>query len=302
MCFLKEQVLKEDSQELIEKVRARAKVNLYLEVLYQRKDRFHDIFSVFTLIDWPDELEFYSFKKNKFSFISLDPVLQKNNIIEKAAKLLKPYKKNKKGVQIKLHKKVPYQAGLGSASCNAAATLNWLNQFWECGLDFNKLHFLALKLGADVPFFLQEKPCCITGKGEIIKPLNRQKPLALIIMKPKNVSISTPWAYQKIANEKAYTNHKEQQENFLQAFELGNDEEMVQLLFNSFENILQKDFPFIHQCKTILLNAGALGSVLSGSGSALVGVFKDEESLKKGLSYFYQKNLKEIFDFKTSFL
>lgn len=294
--------MKNNSQELIEKVRARAKVNLYLEVLHQRKDKFHDIFSIFAPIDWADELEFYSFKKNKFSFISLDPVLQKNNIIEKAAKLLKPYKKNKRGVQVKLYKKVPYQAGLGSASCNAAATLNWLNQFWECDLNFNKLSSLALKLGSDVPFFLQEKPCFITGKGEIIKPLNCPKPLALMIMKPKNVFISTPWAYQKIAQEKAYSNNKKQQESFLKAFELGSEEEIAKLLFNSFENVLQKDFPFIKQCKTIFLNAGALGSVLSGSGSALVGVFKDKESLKKGLSYFYQKNLKEIFDFKTSFL
>jgi 4-diphosphocytidyl-2-C-methyl-D-erythritol kinase len=136
--------------------------------------------------------------------ICTDAAIASDNSVMKAAKALWPLRKNKSGVQIKLHKKVPYQAGLGSASSDAAAALVWLNQFWECGLGFEDLHSLAEGLGSDVPFFLYNQPCCIEGRGEKITPLKRHRPLALLLIKPKNIFIATASAYGQLAQRKAY--------------------------------------------------------------------------------------------------
>lgn len=293
---------KEIFGECLGRIEARAKANLYLEVLQKRPDGFHDLFSVFVPIDWADELEFFAMKKNKLVFECTDTAIASDNSVMKAAKTLWPFRKNKNGVQIKLYKKVPYQAGLGSASSDAAAALLWLNQFWECGLKFQDLLVLAEGLGSDVPFFLYHQPCLIEGRGERITPLKRTRPLALLLLKPKNIFIATGWAYAQLAQKKAYTHYEARRTEFLKAYQNGHDEEIARLAFNGFEEILSESCGFIRHCRAILKEAGASGSVLSGSGSALAGIFESFEALEKGLFYFYQKNLKEIFDFKISFL
>ena len=136
-------------EELI--IQAPAKINLHLQVVNKREDGFHNISSLFSLIDLSDTL---SFKENGNKIKLSESIPIADNIVLKAANLLKDKYSVKKGVRIELHKVIPDQKGLGGGSSNAAATLIALNKFWNLNCTQEEIMDLALTLGSDVPFFI----------------------------------------------------------------------------------------------------------------------------------------------------
>jgi len=284
------------------RIKAGAKANLYLEITGKREDGFHNLYSLFIPIQWYDTLDFSLLKEGKTRFSSSDPCISENNTVSKAIEKLYPYRKNQTELQIHLIKNVPYMAGLGSASSDAASTLSFLNDFWECGLPREKLEEIGLEIGSDTPFFFYEKPCVIRGRGEIIEPIHNHGKFFFLIVKPKNIHISTQEAYQLISEKKAYTNQESLQKKMLASFINGNSIDFADSLFNGFESFLIEKYFFFKDLKKYFKQSGALNSVLSGSGSSFTGVYKDLEDLEKGLFFFKQKNIKNIFDFKISFL
>ena len=133
------------------KIKAPAKINLHLEVLKKRDDGFHDISSLFTLIDLYDNIVFKR-NKDKISLKETNPI--EDNIVLKAATLIKDLYSIKDGVNIELTKSIPDQKGLGGGSSDAAATLVGLNKFWDLKISPRELIDIALQLGSDVPFFI----------------------------------------------------------------------------------------------------------------------------------------------------
>ncbi|OGW21101.1 MAG: 4-(cytidine 5'-diphospho)-2-C-methyl-D-erythritol kinase [Nitrospirae bacterium GWC2_46_6] len=220
------------------------------------------------------------------------------NLVYKAAVKLQSYAAIKTGAGITLKKEIPSGAGLGGGSSDAAYTLMGLNKLWGLGLDAGELKHIGSGLGADVPFFFDCPIAIAEGKGEILTPLNISVPYTLLVVKP-SISVSTAWAYEQIGArgrrqgiETTETGNDEQSASELT--KTGNKINNIKLIYdalkggdtsflrakvhNDFEDVVRQKYPVIGSVKEELLNAGALLSIMSGSGSAVFGLFEDRDT------------------------
>ncbi|HAZ79633.1 MAG TPA: 4-(cytidine 5'-diphospho)-2-C-methyl-D-erythritol kinase [Porticoccaceae bacterium] len=166
-----------------------AKINLFLHITGQRPDGYHNIQTVFQLLDIGDELTFTANSSGKIQLnASITDLSEKDNLIYRAAKLLQVSTKSTKGCVIDLTKRIPMGAGLGGGSSNAATTLVTLNYLWECGLTAGELAGLGQMLGADVPVFVVGKSAFAEGIGEILTPVKLPKKWFLVITPDCHVS------------------------------------------------------------------------------------------------------------------
>lgn len=143
-----------------------AKLNLFLHITGRREDGYHELQSIFQLIDLTDWLQFTQTVDLDISIAGLDSVDLEHNLIYKAINLLKPYAQKISGLLIAIEKNIPMGAGLGGGSSNAASTLIVVNQLWQCGLTTEQLAVLGLQLGADVPVFVHGRNAWAEGIGE----------------------------------------------------------------------------------------------------------------------------------------
>lgn len=148
------------------RVPAPAKLNLFLHITGRRDDGYHELQSIFQLIDLYDWLEFSQTASPEINIDGLNSVDLEQNLIFKATQILKPYAKAYSGLNIRIEKNIPMGAGLGGGSSNAATTLIVVNQLWQCGLSIEQLAELGLKLGADVPVFVHGRNAWAEGIGE----------------------------------------------------------------------------------------------------------------------------------------
>ena len=163
-------------------LRSPAKLNLFLHIVGRRSDGYHLLQSVFQLIDWCDTVSLKLIPENEVRRIDPIPgVLPEQDLVVRAARLLKDFSKIQTGVEIGLKKEIPIGAGLGGGSSDAATTLIGLNALWDLKLDIQTLSMLGLKLGADVPFFIFGKNAFVEGIGEQIQeiPLETQEFLVI---------------------------------------------------------------------------------------------------------------------------
>ena len=167
-----------------------AKINLFLHIIGQRANGYHDLQTIFQLLDFGDNLTFLSNGSGKIQLNgNIDGVDEKNNLIIRAAKLLQASTGCVKGCTIDLDKKLPLGAGLGGGSSNAATTLMALNTLWDCGLTTDLLAALGGKIGADVPVFIHGQSAFAEGIGEILTPIELPKKWFLVIT--PNCQVST---------------------------------------------------------------------------------------------------------------
>ncbi len=172
-----------DNIDMITK-QACAKVNLTLEVLRRRGDGYHEVRTIMQAIDISDTLTFES--ATEINLVCSDSSLQNaDNLVSKAALLLRDHANCREGARINLTKRIPGAAGLGGGSSNAAATLAGLNELWGLGLPLPDLAFLAAKLGSDVPFFLHGGTALAEGRGERITPLKRTLMNWIVLLFPE---------------------------------------------------------------------------------------------------------------------
>lgn len=143
-----------------------AKLNLFLHITGQRTNGYHELQTIFQLIDLYDWLEFEPNETNEIILDGLSGVEQKDNLIYKAAEKLKPYAQKFCGLNIRIEKNIPMGAGLGGGSSNAASTLIVLNQIWQCSLNIQQLAEIGQSLGADVPVFVHGRNAWAEGIGE----------------------------------------------------------------------------------------------------------------------------------------
>lgn len=288
------------------KLYAPAKINWSLNILDKREDGYHNIISLMHCIKLFDELTFES--SDEIEIVSDLDIPLEENLVYKALLLLKKRYSISKGARIILKKTIPTGAGLGGGSSDAAYTLLGLNKLWNLSLSREELIEISLKIGSDVPFFLHCPICIVEGKGDIISPLHIPISYTLLLVKP-SIDISTSWAYGKIAESRSYqrqnfekkafnrelTKYQEYRDNIKLAYKALSQKNIVQLkdlLKNDFEPIIITHFAVIGEIKEKLLQRGASIAMMSGSGSAVFGVYKDtQEALNasKGFRSFWHQ-------------
>ena len=160
-----------------------AKLNLFLHITGRRDDGYHELQTVFQLIDLSDWLEFTQTDDLQISIDGLNSVDLEHNLIYKATQILKPYAQKITGLSIRVEKNIPMGAGLGGGSSNAATTLIVVNQLWQCGLSIEQLAKLGVKLGADVPIFVYGRNAWAEGIGEQLTFIDLEQK-KYIVLKP----------------------------------------------------------------------------------------------------------------------
>jgi 4-diphosphocytidyl-2-C-methyl-D-erythritol kinase len=251
-----------------------AKINLGLNIIEKRPDGYHTIETVFYPIALSDALEFIVSEENKTSFqqsgIEVDTPFE-SNLIFKAYQLLKT-DFSLPELSVYLQKNIPFGAGLGGGSSDAAFMLKMLNENFQLGLNIIQLESYAAQLGSDCPVFIRNKPVFATGRGEIFEAINLSlKGHYIALIKP-SVFVSTKDAYNGCKPQKPIISLKEIIQKPI--------EEWKNLLFNDFETTVFPQFPIIKEVKEKLYQSGAIYASMSGSGSSVFGIFREKTHLK----------------------
>ncbi len=253
---------------------APAKINLGLNILRKRQDGYHDLCTVFHPIGWADKIAAAHAEAITMTCTDSSLSCGDDNLVIQAAKLLDELIGINRGACIHLEKRVPHGAGLGGGSSDAATTLHLLCQLWELGTP-NELDSIALSLGSDVPFFLHKVTSYAQGRGEILVPLRDYSfPFSLVVI-VHPIHIPTAWAFQQITPSEA---------NFSDLVETvrSNDlDRWSRELVNDFEGPVFSQWPILQETKSLLLNRGAGYASLTGSGSAVFGVFESCKDAQK---------------------
>lgn len=248
---------------------APAKVNLFLAVRGVRPDGYHQLETIFQAIDLTDEIELDLLPEGiRVSSDHPDLPIGEENLCRRAAALLQQRMASQKGVEIRLTKQIPIGAGLGGGSSNAAAVLRGLSRLWELDLKEHALQQLGASLGADVAFFLRGGTALGRGRGEFLSPLPTPR-LWLVIAWPK-VALSTRLVYQAWDEQPSYG--AVELAELAQAIEADDPARIAGALRNDLEAATLRLCPACGELKRRLLAAGALGAMVSGSGSAVFGI------------------------------
>lgn len=257
---------------------ARAKVNLFLAVRGVRPDGCHELETVFQALDLADEIEL-ELQPEGLRVSSHHPDLPdgEENLCWRAAALLQQRMASQKGVELRLTKRIPVGAGLGGGSSDAAAVLRGLNRLWELDLDEQALQQLGASLGADVAFFLRGGTALGRGRGEFLSPLPTPQ-LRLVIAWPK-VALSTRLVYQ--AWDAQPSQGEAELAEMAQAIEADDPARIAGALRNDLEAATLRLCPACGELKQRLLAAGALGAMVSGSGSAVFGIAESESAAEE---------------------
>lgn len=249
------------------------KINLGLNVVSKRSDGYHDIETCFYPIPWTDVLEVV--KAGQFSFTTsgnLIPGDATRNLCRQAYELLSQDFKLS-SVAIHLHKIIPTGAGLGGGSSDGAHMVRMLNQLFNLKLSSDKLKAYALELGSDCPFFIDDQPMLGTGRGEVLSGISVNLSGKFIVLVKPDIHVSTAEAYSGVNPATPSVNIK----NILEQKPIA---EWKEHLRNDFEDSVFAKYPLIKDIKQKLYQHGALYASMSGSGSAVFGIFEKPVELK----------------------
>lgn len=257
-------------------MKARAKVNLNLLVLNKREDNYHNIKSVFQKINLYDEMHIK--KSNTFEIqTNIEEINNKDNIIYKAYEKLKNKYDNITGVTVKLKKNIPMQAGLAGGSTDCASFILCMNKLFDLKLSKEEMENFGKSLGADVVPCFYNKALLVEGIGDKITKLNTNFKYYILIIKPK-MSNSTKKMYEKLDSK----NEIQQVDNtnkIICALEKNNIEKLGNNLYNVFE-AASDEIQTIENIKEEFIKNGAAGSLMTGSGSCIYGLFENKENAK----------------------
>lgn len=247
-----------------------AKINLFLQILRKRPDGYHDLETLMCCIGLYDHV-FLDFNTTTISVSCNHPQVPRDhtNVAYRAARLFLNRIKTNAGVGITIDKRIPVDSGLGGGSSNAATVLLGLNQHYGNPLSRKILMELAAATGSDVPFFIDQKPAIATGSGNILDAYNGLEPGTAVVIFP-SFGISTAEMYKKF--DLRLTKEKEK----IKVPSFKNKRfNIEQQLYNDFEKVAVESYPETARIKNILLKNGAAGALMSGSGSAVYGLFRD---------------------------
>ncbi|MGK7944862.1 MAG: 4-(cytidine 5'-diphospho)-2-C-methyl-D-erythritol kinase [Microcystaceae cyanobacterium] len=277
---------------------APAKVNLYLEIIGDRPDGFHELVMVLQSIDLTDIISIDPNGTDKIRLHCQHPDVptDSTNLAYKAAQLMgKQFPKafaNFGGVDISIDKQIPVAAGLAGGSTDGAAVLVGLNLLWGLGLTHIELGELGAQLGSDIPFCLSGGTAIATGRGEKLDPLPDLENISLVLAKYESMAVSTPWAYQSYRQAFQHTYITEPQNiqqrtdhvqsgQLVSAISHQNIKEIGHYLHNDLEKIVLPEYPKVKKLREIMAQAGGMGTMMSGSGPTVFTLCQSEAEAKQ---------------------
>ena len=260
-----------------------AKINWFLRILGKRPDSYHEVVTVLQTISLRDELTIQLSEDGPLKLTCDDPTIptDNSNLIIKAAHLLSECRQDWFGADIHLSKKIPAQGGLGGASSNTAIALLAINELWKSSSIRIEELLDPADLGADVPFFFHGGRCAATGTGTDLTPLSDGPKQYLIVVTP-NARVSTAHAYASL-NAASLTTSNSASILSSSLADLNSADSRQWPLRNDFERVIFEIEPEIERAKHALLDAGAWGALLAGSGSSVFGVFDSDAARDRGL-------------------
>jgi 4-diphosphocytidyl-2-C-methyl-D-erythritol kinase len=282
------------------RVRAYAKINLHLKVLYPRPDGFHELRTVFQTIGLADDVFMRRRDDTEVTLTCNDPLLpvDETNLCLRAVRRLQARWPDLPGLDIRLEKRIPAQAGLGGGSADAAAVLAGAGHLWERVLPERELAETAAEIGADVAFFLHGGTAAGFGRGDELILLPDLPPRPVLVVCPPQ-SVSTSWAYGRLnfmLTKQGYNTKIPPSFRGMSSVEVFLDDGE-----NDFEAVVFPEFPGLETIRNALLEVGASRAMLSGSGSAVFGLFTDDASCRKAEKHLRRRPISDRI-FRTDFI
>ena len=261
------------------KIEGNAKINLTLDILGKRPDGYHEVAMVMQSIGLHDTIEMDKAKEGIALSINV-PWLRadEKNLAWRAAALMQQEYGLPGGVKMRLTKRIPVAAGLAGGSADAAAVLRGMDQLYELGLSEDKLCELGARLGSDIPFCLRRGTMLATGRGEVLTRLADMPETWVVLAKPR-ISVSTAWAYQNY-DEQGAEQHPDN-ERIQQEIARGDRKGVAKLLCNVLESVTIKRYAVISRYKELMLEQGAMASMMSGSGPTVFGLVENRGTANK---------------------
>ena len=262
------------------KLKARAKINLGLDVVRKREDGYHEVRMIMQMINLYDKI---TLRKKTESGITVTTNLSylpvnEDNLVYRAAKLLMDEFQVSGGLEIVLQKYIPVAAGMAGGSSDAAAVMVGVNRMFHLGLSKKQLMERGVKIGADVPFCIMRGTALAEGIGEKLTTLPAMPHCSLVIAKPK-VHVSTKFVYGNLKADEI-TEHPDI-DGQVQALRDNDLEQIVAKMGNVLETVTIPAYPVIDKIKQTMIRHGAMGAMMSGSGPTVFGVFEREEQAKE---------------------
>ena len=262
------------------RLKARAKINLGLDVVRRREDGYHEVKMVMQMLRLYDQIDIEKtqesgiFVRSNLSFLPTD----ERNIAYKAAKVMIDQFGLEQGGIIRIEKHIPVAAGMAGGSTDCAAVLYGMNKLFGLRLNQKKLRELGVKLGADVPYCLMRQTALSEGIGEILTPISPLQDCPILIAKP-SVSVSTRHVYEHLKLDEQ-TMHPDI-DGIVTALADGDLYGVTDRMANVLETVTVPEHPVIDEIKKQMMASGAVNALMSGSGPTVFGIFDDEEKAKK---------------------
>ncbi len=263
------------------RLKALAKINLGLDVLRRKEDGYHEVKMIMQTINLHDQIHMRKIEKEEIRIRTNLYYLpnNENNLAYKAAKMLMDEFHLPGGVSISLKKVIPVAAGMAGGSSDAAAVLFGMNKMFNLKLSMQELMDRGVKLGADVPYCIMRGTALAEGIGEKLTKLPAMPKCHILIAKPP-INVSTKFVYENLhANEMKPEDHPPVDAQ-LEALKEGDLEKLVANMGNVLERVTVPAYPVINEIKQLMLDHGALGSMMSGSGPTVFGIFTSYEKAK----------------------
>lgn len=281
-------------------LKAYGKINLGLDVLRKREDGYHDVRMIMQTVGIYDRIDL---NYQSTPGIEVETNLyylpnNENNLVYKAAKLLMDEFKIQEGVKIGLKKFIPVSAGMAGGSSDAAAVLFGVNKMFGLGLTMKQLMERGVKIGADVPYCIMRGTALSEGIGEVLTPLPPVPQCQVLIAKP-GINVSTKFVYENLhANDLRPEQHPDI-DGMINAIKAGDIYRIAGKFGNVLETVTAKEYPVIEELKSIMMEAGSIGSIMSGSGPTVFGLFtspKAAEEAYESLRYGqYSELAKQVY-------
>ncbi len=276
---------------------AHGKINLALDVLYPRDDGYHEINTIMQQIDLKDTITLRNIEGDRaiIECNSEEIPLDESNLAYKAWEKIVEKTNFLRGIHITIDKNIPVAAGLAGGSTNAAAVLKGLNLLWNLNLSQERLMEIGAEIGADVPFCILGGTAHARGIGEKLKKI-RSFSNKLILLANIGKPVSSAYVYNKLDLDNR--SKRIDVDKIVKYIEEDDVKKVAENMENIMEQVVIKEYPIIAQIKEDMVRYGALGSIMSGSGPTVFGIFDDEEKLLR-CKEFLEKKVEKVLVTKT---